>query len=194
MVVHHPLHHHQLPFPGALVAWAGLPDSGVGRCGHRRAAGISESCHTRFSFTRTHKAGCKSIFLWENSFQGCRAHSYLSRRPITWFLLQASQHLSLYLHRLEMVSIQFHSFVKISSSFPKGILIHGKGFLKTQWQVIFFFNKMKQIEKPEFEMRFLSICFCTGSAHSVLAPYWGKRLDKTKMLARSATEWMQWIN
>ena len=140
MVVHHPLHHHQLPFSGALVAWAGLPDSGAGRRSHRRAAGISESCHTRFSFTRTHKAGCKSIFLWENSFQGCRAHSYLSRRPITWFLLQASQHLSLYLHRLEIVSIQFHCFVKISGSFPKGILIHGKGFLKTQWQVIFFYQ------------------------------------------------------
>ena len=132
------------PFSGALVAWAGLPDSGVGRRSYRRAAGISESCHTRFSFTRTHKAGCKSIFLWENSFQGCRAHSYLSRRPITWFLLQASQHLSLYLHVLEIVSIQFHSFVKISGSFPKGILIHGKGFLKTQWQVIFL-TKTTQI-------------------------------------------------
>ena len=158
MVVHHPLHHHQLPFSGALVAWAGLPDSGVGRRGHRQAAGISESCHTRFSFTRTHKAGCKSIFLWENSFQGCRAHSYLSRRPITWFLLQASQHLSLYLHRLEIVSIQFHSFVKISGSFPKGILIHGKGFLKTQWQVIFL-TKMTQIQKPEFEMSFYWLVF-----------------------------------
>ena len=43
------------------------------------------------------------------------------------------------------------------------------------------FEKFKQLRKIQHEI----LCFVRqGSAHSVLAPYWGQRLAKTKMLAR----------